>query len=100
MVTLILIPSLLYLALYFLFSLKKWPQRWLGVSSLCAAAAVALITSLGLLYILRFKTDWSERTQVEWTGFEVVGQPLIVGGSRDQAAIGWPNEAFSPVLKV
>jgi cell division protein FtsW (lipid II flippase) len=61
---------------------------------------VALITSLGLLFIVRFKTDWSERTQVEWTGFEVVGQPLVVGGPRDQAAVGWPNEAFSPILKV
>src|SRR5882672_10932720 len=92
-----LLPCLLYLLLYALTSLKVLPRAWPGGFSLAAAGVVAVSSLLVLLFVLRYSTDWSRGTQVEWTGFESVGQPLAVGGVREQAIVGWPNEAFSPV---
>jgi cell division protein FtsW (lipid II flippase) len=93
-------PCLLYLALYLLFSRNILPTPRLGLASLILASVIALISSVTLLFVLRFSTNWSGRTQVEWTGVEVIGQPLVIGGAREQALVGWPNESFAPVLKV
>lgn len=100
MIALILIPCVLYVTLYLIFSRGLINEQWLRRGNLAGAALAALLALASVLLILRFATDWSAKTQVEWTGFEVVGQPLVVGGPRDEAVVAWPNESFSPALKV
>lgn len=95
-----LLPCLIYLALYPLLT-RRFPAAAarLGLISAGSAFLVALISSAVVLLTLAYAPHWPGRTQIAWTGVEVTGQPLIVGGPREQALIAWPNESFTPSLR-
>jgi len=93
------IPCLLYFLTFILCSRKASLRPWLGVGSLVLTVIIAIISSVTVLVVLRFLTNWSARTQFEWTGVEFVGQPFMMGGEREQGIVGWPNESFSPAVK-
>ncbi len=94
-----LLPCLFYFVVFVLCSRKPTLRPWLGIGSLVLTVFIAIISTLTVLVVLRFLTNWPARTQFEWTGVEFVGQPFMVGGEREQGIIGWPNESFLPTVK-
>lgn len=91
-----LLPLAAYFALYFFA-----PRQLLGRFALWGAVAVALISSTAVVFVTRSSTHWPEDTQVAWTGVSVAdGKPLVMGGAREEAVVGWPNDSFDPYLKV
>lgn len=95
-----LLPCLLYFALYFFISrYGLFPRKHLGIASLIGSLVVATVSAGVVLHTLVKAPHWPGRTQLAWMGVEVAGQPLVIGGAREQAAYAWPNESFAPSLK-
>jgi cell division protein FtsW (lipid II flippase) len=91
---LFLAPLLVYFILPRLFT----PARLLAALPVYSLLA-ALVTALGVLGVIQFSGHWPEGTQVAWTGVESSAGPLVIGGPREEAVVGWPNGSFSPSLK-
>lgn len=93
-----LLPLIAYIALYVV--LRKKRPALIGPASVLAAAAVALISTLVILGVVFLSPQWPEGTQIAWTAVEANNKPLVIGGPREEAIVGWPNGSFSPSLKV
>ncbi|MDX6695170.1 MAG: hypothetical protein QOF02_2773 [Blastocatellia bacterium] len=91
---LFLLPLLVYFVLPRLFT----PARLLTALPFYALLT-ALIAACGVLGVMRFSAHWPEGTQVAWTGVEASAGPVVIGGAREEAVVGWPNGSFSPLLK-
>jgi cell division protein FtsW (lipid II flippase)/cell division protein FtsI/penicillin-binding protein 2 len=89
-----LLPLVIYLALYF-----RFPAERLGKISPFAALLCAVFSSLAILFVLSFMPHWKEGTQIAWTGIETTSSTLSIGGSPEEALVGWPNESFAPYIK-
>lgn len=92
-----LLPLIAYIALYVV--LRKKRPAFIAPASLLAAAAVALISTLVILGVVFLSPQWPEGTQIAWTAVEANNKPLVIGGPREEAIVGWPNGSFSPSLK-
>jgi cell division protein FtsW (lipid II flippase) len=93
-----LLPLLLYIALY-VWLRRKRPGS-VGRAATLAAAGVALITSAFILGVAFLSPQWPEGTQIAWTAVEASSKPLVIGGAREEAVVGWPNGSFTPQLKI
>src|SRR5262245_15091755 len=89
-----LLPLIAYIVLYVV--LRKKRLSWIGPASPLAAASVAIISTLVILAVVFFSPQWPEGTQIAWTSVEANNKPLVVGGAREEAVVGWPNGSFTP----
>src|SRR5215208_3253005 len=93
-----LLPLIAYIVLYVV--VRKKRIAFISRTSAPAAAAVSLISTLVLLGVVFLSPQWPEGTQIAWTAVEAEGKPLVVGGPREEAVVGWPNGSFTPSFKV
>lgn len=93
-----LLPLIAYIVLYVV--LRKKRLSWIGPASPLAAAGVAIISTLVILAVVFFSPQWPEGTQIAWTSVEANNKPLVVGGAREEAVVGWPNGSFTPSFRV
>jgi len=92
LLTLALFPALRFLAGMRHSALENRP---LLLGAICALLAAALI----VVYLDR-EPQWRAASEIAWTGVgaSTSSDPLVMGGPREQALVGWPNGAFFPVL--
>lgn len=89
-------PVIAYLALYFFVSRRKSSLPYV-----IAAILIPLLSAATVMGLVFSSSYWREGARVAWTGLSAAsGKPLVIGGPRERAVIGWPNGAFAPVLQV
>ncbi len=91
------LPLVAYLALYVWLGKKQVPT---GLLSMLLAAAIALWSAAWTLGVVFWSPEWRDSAQIAWTGVEASNKPMVIGGAREEAIVGWPNGAFSPKLTV
>ena len=96
----LLLSALCYLGVYY-WAARRASSRfsWLRRPQL-VAWLLAVIASIVVLGATAASPFWSRSTEIAWTGLEseTPSTDLRVGGG-DQAVVGWPNGAFSPVIR-
>src|SRR5580765_326281 len=95
----LLLFALCYLAIYYCSpQLASSQFSWLSRPQL-VAWLLSVIASSVVLAMTASSPFWFRSTEIAWTGLdaETPSADLIVGGG-DQAVVGWPNGAFSPII--
>jgi hypothetical protein len=92
--------SLLYLVALAAVRIRPARLGWLNRPQLLASS-LAIVASVLALWIVAISPFWTRSTEIAWTGLEAeaAGNDLQVGAGAT-SAIGWPNGAFSPTVRI
>ncbi len=91
-------PLLAYIASNFIVRRYDFPHKK-KLPALIAIAA-ALCSSATVILLIFSSPYWRDGTRIVWTGMQSHNEPLLIGGKPEETAIGWPNGAPFPKLKV
>src|SRR5437660_407242 len=68
-----------------------------------AAAAAALWVFIAMASLVAGRNRWPRTTQIAWTGVargaRGSASGLTIGGSEQDAVVGWPNGSFAPMIR-
>lgn len=75
--------------------------RWLPEAS---AIAALLWCFIAMAILIAGGNRWPRTTQIAWTGIDknltATSPAVTIGGNEQEAAIGWPNGLFDPMLRI
>jgi hypothetical protein len=92
------LPLLVFIAAYFASSYLNPRLREVALALL--AGLGALFSSITIIILIFSSPYWRDGTRIVWSGMQAHGEPLLIGGKQEETAIGWPNGAVFPKLKV
>src|ERR1051326_3167037 len=96
----LLISALCYLGIFY-WAVRRGPSPLLWFSRPQLVTWLLAVVASAIVFTLTAMSPfWSRSTEIVWTGLEAEtpGSDLRIGGG-DQAIVGWPNGAFSPVIR-